>query len=164
MSRRNIIIGVVAVLAVGMLWSTALKPVMLRHNENLPKWVNNELFHEEVTSYAKAGDAPHGEGDPTAVPGWVPGDATDVKVKGRTDKPGVRLMRFTLAGTPVKAEKWEKCRPGKVGSPIEPSLKASWGPLESDDARGRCAEKGNFWVLVTGERGYVWTNSSFPIE
>ncbi|AXK31576.1 hypothetical protein DVA86_01875 [Streptomyces armeniacus] len=152
------VVGCVAALcAVGVL----VTPVLKKHNENFPDAFNDVVLGERVKNFATTDSAPEpGDGEGLFVlPGWVPEDATDIKIKVQTTG-NAKLIRFTLAGTgtPLELTGEGACHEGAF---IDgPELEASWWPEDVGEGSGRpdCSEQYQLRVAVEGDDVYAWSN------
>ncbi|MFF8367412.1 hypothetical protein ACF05W_01035 [Streptomyces lydicus] len=157
--RKKPLIIIVAVLA--GLWAVglAVAPVLQKHNDNFPDAFNDHVLHERIKTFPTAGDAPE-SGDREGIfvlPKWVPQDAKDVKVKVQTTG-NAKLIRFTLADTPLKLSGEAACSGGAFYD--GPTLVAGWWPEDVGDGAGRpdCSEQYQFRVVVKGDQVYAWSN------
>lgn len=81
------------------------------------------------------------------LPGWVPGDATDIDLRIKVDAPG-SLLRYRSATSP------ETCTPATLeGTPL---LSASWWP-QTPKTGLRCGEWNTF---VDGSTTYAFTTAA----
>ncbi|MGP3949961.1 hypothetical protein [Streptomyces sp. 7N604] len=157
MKKKTLIIvaACVGIWAVG--W--AVTPVLKKHDDNFPDAFNDHVLHERIKTFPAARNAPEvGDGEGLFVlPDWVPKDATDVTVKVETDG-NAKLIRFTLADTPLKLSGAEGCHEGAFSD--GPTLDADWWPQDVGDGAGRpeCSEMYQFRVAVKGEQVYAWSN------
>ncbi|MFF1559410.1 hypothetical protein [Streptomyces sp. NPDC058279] len=124
---------------------------------------NASVFKEKGKHFATAADAPsRGDapvrGDRTfALPSWVPKDATDIRVRVRTDGKA-RLIRFTLGATPLDGPQCAAGTPHKVRGP---GLNARWWPADTGkEARPECRDHYQYQVAVRGKRVYAWTDGT----
>ncbi|RSS80711.1 hypothetical protein [Streptomyces sp. WAC06614] len=144
---------VIAVATVGVLATAAFVLPELPPNA-LTDAVKAQVFKEKEKTFSSAADASRDGDRAFALPAWVPRDATNVKVKIRTDGQG-KLIRFTLGGTRLSAPHCAG-RPQPVGAP---ALHARWWPADArHDARPECAGPVQYQVAVRGKRVYAWTN------
>ncbi|MEU6892234.1 hypothetical protein ABZ934_10630 [Streptomyces sp. NPDC046557] len=159
MNRRPLVL--VAATA-GVLTTAALALPHLPPNP-VSESFNESVFKEKGKHFATAadalsrGDAPV-HGDRTfALPSWVPKDATDIRVRVRTDGKA-RLIRFTLGATPLDGPQCAAATPHKVRGP---GLNARWWPGDTrKDARPECRDHYQYQVAVRGKRVYAWTDGT----
>jgi hypothetical protein len=143
------------------LWAigSAVTPVLKKNNDNFPDTFNDHVLHERIKTFPNARSAPEsGDGEGIFVlPDWVPKDATDVTVKAQTTG-NAKLMRFTLADTPLKLSDAAGCPDGAFTD--GPTLDADWWPQDVRDGAGRpeCSEMYQFRVAVKGHQVYAWSN------
>lgn len=157
MKKKTLII--IAVCAGLWAISSAVTPVLKKNDDNFPDAFNDHVLHERIKSFPTAGSASE-SGDGGAIfvlPDWIPKDATDVKVKAQTTG-NAKLIRFTLAATPLKLSDGAGCRQGAFTN--GPTLVASWWPQDVGDGAGRpeCSEMYQFRVAVKGDQVYAWSN------
>lgn len=156
-----IIAGCAVVWAVG----SAVAPVLKKHDDHFPDAFNDHVLHERVKTFPSARDAPEsGDGEGQFVlPGWVPRDAKDVKVKIQTDG-NAKLMRFTLADAPLKLSGEKACAGGAFGD--APKLVADWFPEDTRPGAGRpdCSEQYQYRVQVKGDQVFAWSNGNLSPE
>jgi len=158
MKKKTLIavaVGCVGLWAIG----SVLTPVLKKHNDTYPDAFNDLVLHERIKTFPTAHDAPvSGDGEGLFVlPGWVPRDATDVKIKAQTDG-NAKLIRFTLADTPLKLTGESRCDEGAFSS--RPALDAAWWAQDVKEGSGRpdCSEQYQFRVMVRGDQAYAWSN------
>jgi len=156
MKKILIIVGVCAGLGVV---GSVVTPVLEKHDDAFPDAFNDHVLHERVKTFPTARSAPEeGDGEGMFVlPGWVPEDATDVKVKVQTDG-NAKLIRMTLAGKPLRLRAGARCSGGGFGD--GPQLDADWWPEDVGDGDGRadCSEMYQLRVVVKGDEVYAWSN------
>ncbi|MGW7098982.1 hypothetical protein [Streptomyces sp. NPDC054838] len=118
---------------------------------------NESVFKEKGKHFATAADAPARGDRAFALPSWVPKDATDIRVRVRTDG-RARLIRFTLGATPLDGPQCAAGTPSKVRGPL---LNARWWPGDTrQDARPECRDHYQYQVAVRGKRVYAWTDGT----
>ncbi|NLU70405.1 hypothetical protein [Streptomyces sp. HNM0574] len=158
---------VIAVAACVLLWGlfTVGSPMLKEHNESFPDTFNDVVLKERVKTFPTAAEAPEsGDGEGRFVlPGWVPEDATEVKVKIETTG-NAELIRFDLGDTPLDPGELKKCRAG--GFVEGPKLRASWFTAEPEEGDGRadCSEMYEFRVLEKGGQVFAWSNGNYAGE
>ncbi|MFJ6717731.1 hypothetical protein [Streptomyces sp. NPDC091259] len=159
MNRRPLVI---VAAAAGVLTTAALALPHLPPNP-LSESFNASVFKEQGKHFATAADAPARGDAPVrgnrafALPSWVPKDATDIRVRVRTDG-RARLIRFTLGATPLDGPQCATGTPHKVRGP---GLNARWWPGDArDGARPECRDHYQYQVAVRGKRVYAWTDGT----
>ncbi|MEV7724259.1 hypothetical protein AB0P15_05940 [Streptomyces sp. NPDC087917] len=153
MSRRSLVI---AAAIVGALATAAFALPNLPPNP-VTDSLNNQMFGEKGRRFATAADAPTRGDGAFVLPGWIPKDATNVRIKARTDG-HTRLIRFTLGTTPLDGPKCTAGAPKQVG---EPRLGARWWPgdLRAGE-RTECRDAYQYQVAVRGKQVYAWTDGT----
>lgn len=154
MNRRPLVI---AAATVGVLATAAIALPNLPPNP-LTDTINDRVFKEKGVRFATAADAPtHGEPTPWVLPDWVPKDATDVRIRARTDGQA-RLLRFTLGATPLDGP---QCSAGKPRKPAGTALAAKWWPAGTRaEERPECRDYYQYQVAVRGKEVYAWTDGT----
>lgn len=168
MNRRPLVI---AAATVGVLATAAIALPNLPPNP-LTDTINDRVFKEKGMRFATAADAPvlgepaHGEpahgksvrGEETwALPRWVPKDATDVRIRARTDGKA-RLLRFTLGATPLDGP---QCSAGTPSKHAGTALEAKWWPAGTgSEERPECRGTYQYQVTVRGKEVYAWTDGT----
>ncbi|WP_411105572.1 hypothetical protein [Streptomyces sp. cmx-4-9] len=131
---------------------------------NLPpnpvtRTLDAQVFHEKGRRFATAAEAPKGPGAPFALPSWIPGDATDVRIRVRTGG-GARLIRFTLGATPLEGP---QCTAGTPRPMKGPRPTARWWPDDTRaEERTECRGAHQYRVAVRGREVYAWTDGTAP--
>lgn len=153
MNRRPLVI---AAATVGVLATAAIALPNLPTNP-LTDTINDRVFKEKGMRFATAADAST-RGEPTWVlPDWVPKDATDVRIKARTDG-GARLLRFTLGATPLDGP---QCSAGTPSKRMGTALEAKWWPAGTgSEERPECRGAYRYQVTVRGKEVYAWTDGT----
>ncbi|MEU7066316.1 hypothetical protein ACIA6C_03755 [Streptomyces sp. NPDC051578] len=153
MNRRPLVL--VAATA-GVLTTAALALPHLPPNP-VSESLGESLFKEKGKHFATTADAPTRGDRAFALPSWVPKDATDIRVRVRTDGEA-RLIRFTLGATPLDGPQCTAGTPHKVRGP---QLNARWWPGDTrGDARPECRDHYQYQVAVRGKRVYAWTDGT----
>lgn len=153
MSRRPLVI---AAATVGVLATAAIALPNLPNNP-LTDTVNNHVFNEKGKRFATAADAPTRGKPAWVLPGWIPKDATDVRIKARTDG-DARLIRFTLGATPLDGP---QCSVGKPKKNARTALAAKWWPRDiRAGERPECRDYYQYQVTVRGKDVYAWTDGT----
>ncbi|HEY2643944.1 MAG TPA: hypothetical protein VGI56_09350 [Galbitalea sp.] len=107
--------------------------------------------HRQV-DYPRWQDAPHRGGSQTALPAFVPHDATDIYLRTLLDGTGATLT-FT-SPDPLSSE---LCRPGELTG--SPRLLSTWWPNEKPPDTGMVCSPG--WrVFVDEGVTYAWLDKS----
>lgn len=154
--NKKLLIGA-GVCAGLMIVGSLVTPVLRKHNTGFPDAFNDHVLHERVKTFPTASGAP--ESGDFELPRWVPGEATDVKIKLQTTG-SAKLIRFTLGDTrgPLKLTDEAGCPGGAFGD--GPSLEASWWSEDAGEGAGRpdCSEMYQFRVAVRGDEVYAWSN------
>ncbi|WP_405796902.1 hypothetical protein [Streptomyces sp. NBC_01506] len=145
-----------------VLWAVGslLKPVLKKNDEHFPDVFNDVVLGERVKTFPTVADAPEsGDGEGQFVlPGWVPEDAKDVRVKIETTG-NAKLLRFTLGDTPLKLGDEKACTEGAFTD--GPKLAATWfadNAKDSSGARTDCSEQYQYRVTVQDGEVYAWSN------
>ncbi|MFD0270354.1 hypothetical protein ACFVGY_27910 [Streptomyces sp. NPDC127106] len=135
--------------------------------------INDQVFKEKSRRYAtatdaRAGNAPrpagHTQTDPTsasasasALPSWVPKDATDIRIRARRSGEA-RLIRFTLGATPLNGPQCTTGVPKRLHGRV---LDARWWPRDTRaEERPECRDVHQYQVAVRGKRVYAWTDGT----
>lgn len=153
MNRRPLVI---AAATVGVLATAAVALPNLPTNP-VTDAINGRVFKEQGKRFATAADAPT-RGELTWVlPDWVPKDATDVRIKARTDGEA-RLIRFTLGATPLDGP---QCSAGTPKKFPKTALAAKWWPGDTGaEERPDCRDYYQYQVTVRGKKVYAWTDGT----
>lgn len=153
MNRRPLVI---AAATVGVLATAAIALPNLPPNP-LTETINDRVFKEKGMRFATAADAPK-RGELTWVlPDWVPKDATDVRIRARTDGEA-RLLRFTLGATPLDGP---QCSAGTPSEHAGTALEATWWPAGTgSEERPECRDYYQYQVTVRGKEVYAWTDGT----
>lgn len=153
MNRRPLVI---AAATVGVLATAAFALPNLPPNP-LTDTVNDMVFKEKGRRFATAADAPSRGELRWALPDWIPKDATDVRIRARTNGEA-RLIRFTLGATPLDGPQCTAGTPKKAGKPV---LAAKWWPGDiRAEERPECRGAHQYQVAVRGKRVYAWTDGT----
>ncbi|MFG2618110.1 hypothetical protein ACGFXC_10825 [Streptomyces sp. NPDC048507] len=153
MNRRPLVI---AAATVGALATAALALPNLPPNP-VTETLNDRFFKEKGRHFATAADAPTRGDMAFVLPGWIPKDATDVRVRVRTTGEA-RLIRFTLGKTPLDGPQCAVSAPKKAGGP---HLKARWWPGDIQAGeRPECRGPYQYQVAVRGKKVYAWTDGT----
>ncbi|MCX5378292.1 hypothetical protein [Streptomyces sp. NBC_00091] len=119
--------------------------------------LDNRVLHEKGKRYASAADAPKRGDRAFVLPGWIPRDATDVRIRARGDG-RARLIRFTLGKTPLDGPQCAAAAPRKAGGP---HLGARWWPGDTRaEERPECRDGYQYQVSVRGRKVYAWTDGT----
>ncbi|MEJ8644247.1 hypothetical protein WKI68_28895 [Streptomyces sp. MS1.HAVA.3] len=155
MDRRPLVI---AAATVGVLATAAFALPNLPPNP-VTETIDSQVFKEKGRRFASAADAPTRDGAAFALPSWIPKDATDVRIRVRTNGEA-RLIRFTLGATPLDGP---QCGAGTRKQPAAPDLHAKWWPNTlKAKARPECRDSHQYQVAVRGKRVYAWTDGTRP--
>ncbi|UQX01228.1 hypothetical protein [Streptomyces sp. RerS4] len=153
MNRRPLVI---AAAIVGVLTTAAFALPNLPPNP-LTNLLSDRFMKEKGTRFASASDAPTRADQAFALPGWIPKDATDVRIRARATG-GARLIRFTLGKTPLDGPRCAATAPRKAGGP---HLAARWWPGDTRaEERPECRDVYQYQVAVRGKRVYAWTDGT----
>ncbi|MFI1281347.1 hypothetical protein ACH4U5_11420 [Streptomyces sp. NPDC020858] len=153
MDRRPLVI---AAATVGVLATAAFALPNLPPNP-VTETIDSRVFKEKGRRFASAADAPTRDGAAFALPSWIPKDATDVRIRVRTNGE-TRLIRFTLGATPLDGP---RCGAGTRKQPAAPDLHAKWWPNTlRADVRAECRDSHQYQVAVRGKRVYAWTDGT----
>ncbi|MFB9588237.1 hypothetical protein [Streptomyces racemochromogenes] len=119
--------------------------------------LQKQVLREKGTRYASAADAPKKGDRAFVLPSWIPGDATDIRIRARGDG-GARLIRFTLGKTPLDGPQCAAGTPKKAGGP---RLGARWWPGDTRrEERPECRDRYQYQVSVRGRQVYAWTDGT----
>ncbi|MBT2470519.1 hypothetical protein J7E97_22255 [Streptomyces sp. ISL-66] len=153
MNRRPLVI---AAATVGVLATAAIALPNLPTNP-VTDTINDRVFKEKGKRFATAAQVPT-RGELTWVlPDWVPKDATDVRIKARTDGQA-RLIRFTLGATPLDGP---QCSAGTPKKSPKTVLAAKWWPADTRaEERPDCRDYYQYQVTVRGKEVYAWTDGT----
>uniref|UniRef100_A0AAU2JPT3 Secreted protein n=1 Tax=Streptomyces sp. NBC_00049 TaxID=2903617 RepID=A0AAU2JPT3_9ACTN len=153
MNRRPLVI---AAATVGVLATASFALPNVPPNP-LTEAVDARVFKEKGKRFASAADAPTRADAAFALPSWIPKDATDVRIRVRTNG-GDRLIRFTLGATPLDGP---QCTAGTPKRPARPGLTAKWWPGDvRAEERPECRDAHQYQVSVRGKRVYAWTDGT----
>lgn len=163
MNRRPLVI---AAATVGVLATAAIALPNLPPNP-VTDTINDQVFKEKGMRFATAADAPtrgeSGRGKPVrgeetwVLPRWVPKDATNVRIRARTDGKA-RLLRFTLGATPLDGP---QCAAGTPSKHAGTALHAKWWPAGTgSEERPECRGTYQYQVTVRGKEVYAWTDGT----
>ncbi len=153
MDRRPLVI---AAATVGVLATAAFALPNLPPNP-VTETFDSQVYKERGRRFASAADAPSRDGAAFALPSWIPKDATDVRIRVRTNGEA-RLIRFTLGATPLDGPQCTAGTPKQLGAP---DLHAKWWPdALRADVRPECRDSRQYQVAVRGKRVYAWTDGT----
>ncbi|MGW5862687.1 hypothetical protein ACWFRJ_11015 [Streptomyces sp. NPDC055239] len=158
MQKKTLIISAACVVG---LWAvgSAVTPTLKEHSDDFPDVFNDHVLHERVKTFPTEHEARESADGELIfrLPKWVPRDATDITIKAQTTG-NAKLMRFTLADTPLKLTGEEGCLEGAFSD--GPTLVASWWPQDvgADDGRPDCSGQYQLRVAVKGDKVYAWSN------
>ncbi|MFJ5810371.1 hypothetical protein OG906_22145 [Streptomyces sp. NBC_01426] len=153
MKRRPLVI---AAATVGALATAAFALPNLPPNP-VTDTLNDRVFKEKSKRFATVADAPTRGGRTFALPGWIPKDATDIRIQARTTGEA-RLIRFTLGETPLDGP---QCTTGIPKAVRSPHLGARWWPGDTrGDERTECRGVHQYQVAVRGKKVYAWTDGT----
>ncbi|MEU9160195.1 hypothetical protein AB0D29_07920 [Streptomyces sp. NPDC048424] len=153
MNRRPL---VVAAATVGVLATAAFALPNLPPNP-VTDTIDQRVYKEKGRRFATAADAPVRAKSGFALPSWIPKDATDVRIRMRTNGEA-RMIRFTLGATPLDGP---QCSAGAPKPLSAPDLHAKWWPggLRAE-VRSECRDAHQYQVAVRGKRVYAWTDGT----
>lgn len=153
MKRRPLVI-VAATL--GALASAAFALPNLPPNP-VTETIDEQVFQEKGRRFASAADAPTRGRSPFVLPSWIPGDATDVRIRAHTGGQA-RLIRFTLGATPLDGP---QCAAGTPKPMPGPKPAARWWPGDTGgEERAECRDVRQYQVAVRGKHVYAWTDGT----
>ncbi|MEU7607245.1 hypothetical protein [Streptomyces sp. NPDC041003] len=153
MNRRPL---VVAVATVGVLATAGFALPNLPPNPVTDR-IDQQVFKEKGRRFATAADAPPRAQSGFALPSWIPRDATDVRIRMRTNGEA-RMIRFTLGATPLDGPQCSAGTPKQLGAP---DLHARWWPGSlRAGVRSECRDAHLYQVAVRGKRVYAWTDGT----
>ncbi|WP_405492728.1 hypothetical protein [Streptomyces sp. NBC_00096] len=153
MNRRPLVI---AAATVGVLATAAIALPNLPTNP-VTDTINDRVFKEKGMRFASAADAPTRGRLTWALPDWVPKDATNVRIKARTNG-DARLLRFTLGATPLDGP---RCSAGTPRKHTGTSLAAKWWPAGTRaEERPECRDHYQYQVTVRGKEVFAWTDGT----
>ncbi|WP_030710712.1 hypothetical protein [Streptomyces sp. NRRL F-2580] len=153
MKRRPL---VVAAATVGVLATAAFALPNLPPNP-VTDTIDQRVYKEKGRRFATAADAPPRTKSGFALPSWIPRDATDVRIRMRTNGEA-RMIRFTLGATPLDGP---QCSAGSPKQLNAPDLHAKWWPGSlRAEVRSECRDAHQYQVAVRGKRVYAWTDGT----
>ncbi|MFH8893904.1 hypothetical protein [Streptomyces sp. NPDC017949] len=153
MNRRPLVI---AAAAVGVMATAAFALPNLPPNP-VTNALDDRVLHEKGKRFATAADAPARGDRAFALPGWIPADATDIRIRVRTNGEA-RLIRFTLGRTALDGP---QCTAGTQKVKGGPRLAARWWPRDTRaEERPECRDRHQYQVAVRGKRVYAWTDGT----
>ncbi|WP_329385421.1 hypothetical protein OG625_25450 [Streptomyces sp. NBC_01351] len=153
MKRRPLVI---AAATVGVLATAAFALPNLPPNP-LSDTIDDRVFKEKGKRFATAAEAPTRGNQAFVLPSWIPKDATDVRIRVRTDG-NARLIRFNLGEIPLDGP---QCTAGTPHRIEDPELGARWWPGRiRAEVRPECRDRFQYQVAVRGKRVYAWTDGT----